>query len=106
MNKYNYSLIILFLLLHPLVLNAQLHFGNNTQKPKVVIGLVIENMRPDYIQRYWNKFGPGGFKKLYSNGTVCTNVNITQHQQSYASGTATLFTGVNPSVHGIIGKTW
>jgi predicted AlkP superfamily pyrophosphatase or phosphodiesterase len=76
------------------------------QKPKVVIGIVVENMRPDYIQRYWNKFQPNGFKKLYTNGAVCTNVNITQHVQSYASGTATLFTGVYPSVHGITDKTW
>ncbi len=79
--------------------------GIQTQ-PKVVIGIVVENMRPDYIQRYWDKFQSNGFKKLYSQGTVCSNVNITQHIHSYASGTATLFTGVNPSIHGIIDKTW
>ncbi|MBN1986755.1 MAG: alkaline phosphatase family protein, partial [Prolixibacteraceae bacterium] len=78
----------------------------NQNQPRVVIGIVVENMRPDYIQRYWSKFGNDGFKKLYSRGAVCSNVNITQHVQSYASGTATLFTGVNPSIHGIIGKTW
>jgi hypothetical protein len=80
------------------------NFGKS--KPKVVIGIVVENMRPDYIQRYWNKFGTNGFKKLYNNGAVCNNVKISQHTQSYAGGTATLFTGVNPSVHGIIDKTW
>ncbi|HKJ78881.1 MAG TPA: alkaline phosphatase family protein [Prolixibacteraceae bacterium] len=78
----------------------------DAQPPKVVIGLVVENMRPDYIHRYWNEFLPNGFRKLYSNGTVCTNVNLTQHAQSYASGTATLFTGATPSIHGIINKTW
>jgi hypothetical protein len=67
---------------------------------------VIENMRPDYIQRYWNKFEANGFKKLYTQGAVCTNVRLTQHVQNYASGTATLFTGVNPSLHGIINKNW
>ena len=80
--------------------------GVNADKPKVVIGIVVENMRPDYIQRYWNKFQPDGFKKLYTNGAVMTNVNINQHIQSYAGGTATLFTGVYPSVHGIVDKTW
>jgi predicted AlkP superfamily pyrophosphatase or phosphodiesterase len=85
---------------------AQSVFHPSAQKPKVVIGLVVENMRPDYIHRYWNKFEANGFKKLYSEGAVCTNVNLIQHNQSYASGTATLFTGVSPSVHGIIGKTW
>lgn len=72
----------------------------------MVIGLVIENMRPDYIHRYWNKFDTDGFKKLYLNGTVCSNVNLTQHNQCYATGTATLFTGAAPSTHGIIGKDW
>ena len=80
--------------------------NTNQNRPKVVIGIVVENMRPDYIQRFWNKFGENGFKKLYNNGTVCTNVHITQQVQNYASGTATLFTGVYPSVHGIINKTW
>jgi predicted AlkP superfamily pyrophosphatase or phosphodiesterase len=89
-----------------IALNAQPAYVPGTQKPKVVIGLVVENMRPDYIQRYWDKFESNGFKKLYSGGTVCTNVNMTQHYHSYSSGTATLFTGVSPSIHGIIGKTW
>ena len=80
--------------------------GANSSKPKVVIGIVVENMRPDYIQRYWNMFQPNGFKRLYTNGAVFTDVNINQHIQSYAGGTATLFTGAYPSVHGIVDKTW
>lgn len=76
------------------------------KNPKVAIGIIIENMRPDYIQRYWNKFEENGFKKLYNNGAVCTNVHLTQHIQNYASGTATLFSGTNPSMHGIINNTW
>ena len=86
--------------------NAQQKSNQEATKPKVVFGIVVENMRPDYIQRFWDKFQPDGFKKIYTNGTVCSNVNITQHEQNYASGTATLFTGVNPSIHGIIGKSW
>jgi predicted AlkP superfamily pyrophosphatase or phosphodiesterase len=76
------------------------------EKPKLVIGLVVENMRPDYVLRYWDKFGNDGFRKLYSGGAVHNNINMTQHIQSYATGTATLFTGVYPSVHGIVGKSW
>lgn len=79
---------------------------NEQVQPKVVIGIVVENMRTDYIQRFWNKFQEGGFKKLYSEGAVCTNVKLTLHTQNYASGTATLFTGVHPSIHGIVNNTW
>ena len=63
-------------------------------------------MRPDYIQRFWHKFQPNGFKKIYSEGAVCQNVKLTLHEQNYASGTATLFTGVHPSIHGIVSNKW
>jgi hypothetical protein len=89
-----------------LSLNAQ-HKGYRTHTPpKVVIGIVVENMRPDYVDRYWNKFGNDGFRRLYSQGLVVTNMKLSQHTQNYASGTATLFTGVYPSGHGIIDETW
>lgn len=97
--------IVLFLFFSRLT-NAQQSQAEVSNNPKVVIGIVVENMRPDYIQRYWNKFEANGFKKLYTLGAVCTNVKLTQHIQNYASGTATLFTGVNPSMHGIINKNW
>ena len=97
--------IVLFLFFNGLTY-AQQSPPEATNPPKVVIGIVVENMRPDYIQRYWNKFEANGFKKLYTLGAVCTNVKLTQHIQNYASGTATLFTGVNPSMHGIINKNW
>jgi len=99
-----FTLLILTFLLIPGKSFAQP--SQNFKKPKVVIGIVVENMRPDYIQRYWDKFGANGFKKLYNNGAVCNNMKIPQHTQSYAGGTATLFTGVNPSIHGIIDNTW
>ncbi|MBN1819088.1 MAG: alkaline phosphatase family protein [Prolixibacteraceae bacterium] len=95
----------LLLIISGIPLSAQqLYYGN--KKPKLVIGIVVENMRPDYVDRYWDKFQEDGFKKLYSEGAVCTNFKIEQHIQSYATGTATLFTGVYPASHGIISPTW
>lgn len=87
-------------------ISAQRKRDIQRNKPKVVIGIVVENMRPDYILRFWNKFQPNGFKKLYTEGAVCSNVHLNQHIQNYATGTATLFSGVNPSIHGIIDNTW
>ncbi len=106
MIKRVFAVALCLFLTANMALNAQPSYVPGTQQPKVVIGLVVENMRPDYIQRYWNKFEPNGFKKLYSGGTVCTNVNMNLHYHSYASGTATLFTGVTPAIHGIVGKSW
>ena len=106
MKQINLFIILVLIQLLSISVFAQQtpHFQQKT--PKVVIGIVVENMRPDYVQRYWNKFGDNGFKKLYSNGTVCSNVHLSQHVQNYATGTATLFTGVSPSIHGIVNKTW
>jgi len=97
---------IVFLLFFNGLTYAQQNPFDTTTKPKVVMGIVVENMRPDYIQRYWEKFGDNGFKKLYTQGAVCSNVQLKQHIQNYASGTATLFTGVTPATHGIINKIW
>jgi predicted AlkP superfamily pyrophosphatase or phosphodiesterase len=74
--------------------------------PKVVIGIIVENMRSDYIDRFWNNFGNEGFKKLYSQGYNCSNFRMDQLVMNNATGTATLFTGVTPSIHGIINFSW
>ncbi|MEN8116071.1 MAG: alkaline phosphatase family protein [Bacteroidota bacterium] len=97
-------LFILSVFINPV--SAQTKITDAKNKPNVVIGIVVENMRPDYIQRFWNKFQPDGFRKIYTEGAVCTNVKLTLHNQNYASGTATLFTGVHPSIHGIVDNKW
>ncbi len=106
MREAVFIIIFVFISVFSNPVSAQRKKEKQVGKPKVVIGIVVENMRPDYIQRYWDKFQPNGFKKLYTQGAVCSNVHLTQHIQNYATGTATLFTGINPSIHGIIDKTW
>ncbi len=106
MREAVFIIIFVFISVFSNTVSAQRKKEKQVGKPKVVIGIVVENMRPDYIQRYWDKFQPNGFKKLYTQGAVCSNVHLTQHIQNYATGTATLFTGINPSIHGIIDKTW
>src|ERR1022692_1450474 len=50
--------------------------------PKLVIGIVIDQMRADYISRFWNKFGEKGFKRLVNGGFICENnyINYTQSE--------------------------
>ncbi len=45
------------------------------EKPKLIIGIVIDQMRYDYIYRYWDKFEDGGFRRLINEGTYCKNAN-------------------------------
>ena len=50
---------------------------NTTQKPKLVVGIVIDQMRYDYIYKFWNKYSDSGFKKLINGGFFCENTNFS-----------------------------
>jgi hypothetical protein len=90
----------------PFWLCAQGHSTLSTAVPRLIVGLVVENMHPDYIERYWDKFGEGGFKRLYSGGFVCANHHVNNLVQRPTVGMATLFTGTTPSRHGIVNDDW
>lgn len=107
MNFTKYWLIFAFcLVIVACGAKAQSVKKSSNKKPRLVLGIVVENMRPDYVSRFWNKFGEGGFKKLYTEGAVCSDVRLELHMHNYASGMATLYTGVDPSMHGIINEKW
>ncbi len=74
--------------------------------PKLVLVLSVDQMRTDYLSRYWNKFQTGGFKRLVNEGAVFTNAQLDLHVQKTSTGTATLFTGVYPATHGIVNDSW
>ena len=93
------------LLLHFSLL-AQGHTTVSSSSPRLIVGFVVENMHPDYIERYWNKFGEDGFKRLYTNGFVCANHHVNNLVQRPTVGMATLFTGTTPSIHGIVNDSW
>ena len=76
------------------------------QRPKLVVGIVIDQMRWDYLYKYADRYGKGGFNKLVNDGYSCENTFIS-HLPSYtAVGHATIFTGSVPAVHGIAGNNW
>lgn len=76
------------------------------EKPKLIIGIVIDQMRYDYIYRYWDKFEEGGFKRLINEGTYCKNANLNYLFTQSAPGYATIATGTNPAGHGIVSSYW
>ena len=77
------------------------------ERPKLVVRIVIEQMRYEMLLRYWDKFQEEtGFKKLVSRGTLCKNTQLDYALTDRAPGFATLTTGANPSTHGIIADYW
>ena len=92
--------IILLCLLMPLLAISQ------TKKPKLVVGIVVDQMRYDYISRFWNKYGEGGFKKLVNEGANCTNAHFNYMPTYTGPGHASIYTGTTPANHGIIANDW
>ena len=76
------------------------------QKPKLVVGIVIDQMRYEMLERYTASFGNNGFKKLQSQGFSFHQCNYNYIPTYTGPGHATIFTGQNPKKHGIIANDW
>lgn len=77
-----------------------------SDKPKLIIGININQFRYDYIPRFWNKLGEDGFKKLINRGSYCENTSYNYISSDLGIGCATIATGTNPSGHGIVASSW
>lgn len=74
--------------------------------PRLVVGIVIDQMRYDYITRFWNRYGSDGFKRLISEGFNLRNNHFNYIPTYTGPGHASIFTGSAPESHGIIGNSW
>ena len=79
---------------------------NNPERPKLVVGIVVDQMRWDYLYRYYAKYEAGGFKRLLNEGFSCENTMINYIPSVTAIGHTTIFTGSVPAIHGIAGNDW
>ncbi len=75
-------------------------------KPKLVVGIVVDQMRQEYLYRFQKKFGDGGFKRLMNEGFMLTNAHYNFVPTYTGPGHSSIFTGSTPAVHGIIGNDW
>jgi len=76
------------------------------EQPKLVIGIIVSEMRYDFLNRYWDNFSEGGFKRLMSTGTVCRNAHHDYLLAESGAGYASISTGAYPDVHGIVANFW
>jgi predicted AlkP superfamily pyrophosphatase or phosphodiesterase len=75
-------------------------------RPKLVVGMVVDQMRWDYLYRYYNGFGSGGFKRLMNEGFRCEQTLINYLPSYTAPGHTSIYTGSVPAIHGIAGNEW
>lgn len=76
------------------------------EKPKLVVGIVVDQMRYDYLTNFWHRYGEGGFKRMVNEGFTARNHHFNYVPTSTGPGHASVYTGTTPSVHGIIGNDW
>src|ERR1700693_6618515 len=74
--------------------------------PKLVVVIVIDQFRGDYLERYRDQFGEGGFRLLLDHGANFTDCNYDYANTRTAPGHATLFTGADSNGHGIVANEW
>jgi predicted AlkP superfamily pyrophosphatase or phosphodiesterase len=106
-------LLILFCVCCVLHVGAQNNNGSPVtsqtvvQRPKLVIGIVVDQMRWDYLYRYYSRYSNnGGFKRLLRNGFSCQNTMIPYVPTVTACGHTCIYTGSVPAINGITGNEW
>ncbi len=75
-------------------------------KPRLIVGIVVEGLNYELLNRYWDKFGDDGFKKIFRRGCYYNNARYEYLNVNSASGYAVLSTGAYPNVNGIIDFQW
>ncbi len=77
-----------------------------TARPKLVVGIVIDQMRWDYLYRYESRYCEGGFKRLLKEGFSCENTRLPYVPSVTAIGHTCIYSGSIPSIHGIAGNNF
>jgi hypothetical protein len=90
--------ILILLTLCPIRIKAQ---TGSIPRPKLVVGVVVDQMRWDYLYRYYSRYSNGGFKRLLSEGATCANTMIAHIPSYTAVGHTSIYTGSVPSINGI-----
>ncbi len=81
-------------------------YAQNLQRPKLVVGIMIDQMRWDYLYRFYDRYSADGFKRLLNQGFSCENTFIPYTPTYTAAGHACVYTGSVPAINGIVGNNW
>ena len=80
--------------------------AESNSRPKLIVGIVVDQMRYDYLTRFESKFGDGGFKRMMSEGFNCKNHHFNYVPTYTGPGHASIYTGTTPKYHGIVGNNF
>lgn len=80
--------------------------NHDSGKTKLMVGIVVDQMRQDYLYRFQSHFGEHGFKRFYNEGFVAKNHHFDYQQTITGPGHASIATGTPPAINGIIANDW
>lgn len=89
-----------------LVLSIGITQAQTVSRPKLVVGIVVDQMRWDYLYRFYDRYGTGGFKRMLTQGFTCENTFIPYTPTYTAAGHSSVYTGSVPAINGILGNNW
>lgn len=101
----NLGFVVLTLLIATQSVWAQDNLSEK-EKPKLVVSIVVDQMRYEYIPLYWDKYGEDGIKRLVNEGYSFTNNHFNYFPTYTGPGHAAVYTGTTPAVNGIVGNSW
>jgi len=104
--KHFITIIIILITSFASLAQGKIDNSINPDKPKLVVGVVVDQMRYDFLTRFWNKYGNDGFKRLIAEGFNFKNNHFNYIPTYTAPGHASVFTGTTPDNHGIISNSW
>ncbi len=77
-----------------------------SRRPKLVVGIVVDQMRYDYLTRFMDRYSEGGFKRMIREGFNCKNNHYNYIPTYTGPGHASVYTGATPRYHGVIANDW
>tara|TARA_R110001599_G_scaffold353271_1_gene591346 strand:- start:4869 stop:6500 length:1632 start_codon:yes stop_codon:yes gene_type:complete len=101
MKKFSYLVLVLTLLC-----SVQLSAQKVNEKPKLVVGIIVDQMKQEYLTRFYDGYGEGGFKRFVEEGFMARNGQYDYAYTVTGPGHASVYTGTTPAVHGIVNNSW
>jgi len=98
--------IISILILYIISSNFSYGQSDGIKKPKLVVGIVVDQMRSEQLYRYVKKYSEDGFKRILRDGFNYKNTQYNFTPTATAPGHSSIYTGTTPATHGIIGNSW
>ncbi|WP_026952798.1 alkaline phosphatase PafA [Algoriphagus mannitolivorans] len=97
---------IFVILFSAILVSCSVLAQQKAEKPKLVVGIIVDQMRQEYLYRFNDRYTDNGFRRFINQGFMMTNGHYNYIPTFTGPGHASVYTGTTPATHGIIGNSW